>query len=369
MESSSSSHICLYLVREQRDRDLLVQTPFAQRPTMRDVAALAGVSLKTVSRVINSEPTVAEEFAVRVRRAAAQLNYQQNLVASDLRRRNGRPSTIGLLIQDVSNEFSASIFRSVEDVAETHGVTVLASNLDEDAARERELIANLVARRVDGLIIVPAGPDQSYLALEQRSGTPLVFLDRSPLFLQADSVLSDNEAGAARGVSHLVERGHRRIAYLGEPSAYEPARLRYSGYLRALREADVPLDPSLVRRELRTEEDARAAIIEVVTTQNPPSALFAAHNRLTIGAVHGLRALGLERSIALVGFDDFKLADLLQPAVTVVAQEPAAIGRLGAEILFRRMQGDHSPAELHIVPTVLIARGSGEITRMTSTTR
>jgi LacI family transcriptional regulator len=349
-------------VREQEDRDRQVQTPFAHRPTMRDVAALAGVSLKTVSRVINSEPTVAEDFVVRVRRAAAQLSYQPNLLASDLRRRNGRPSTIGLLIQDVSNEFSASIFRSVEDVAEAHGVTVLASNLDEDAARERELTASLIARRVDGLIIVPAGPDQSYLALEQRSGTPLVFLDRSPLFLQADSVLSDNEAGADRGVSHLIGRGHRRIAYLGESSAYEPARLRYSGYLRALQEAGIPLDPGLVRRELRTEEDARVAIVEIVTTPNPPSALFAAHNRLTIGAVRGLRALGLEHSIALVGFDDFKLADLLQPAVTVVAQDPAAMGRLGAEILFKRMHGDDSRAQQYVVPTSLIARGSGEIT-------
>jgi LacI family transcriptional regulator len=331
---------------------------------MRDVAALAGVSLKTVSRVINLEPSVNEEFVVRVSRAAAQLSFQPNIVASNLRRRNGRSSTIGLLIQDVSNEFSASIFRSVEDVAEAHGVTVLASNLNEDAAREHDLTASLIARRVDGLIIVPAGQDQSYLALEQRLGTPLVFLDRSPLFLRADSVVSDNEAGAARGVSHLVERGHRRIAYLGEPSAYEPAQLRYGGYLRALQEVAILLDPGLVRRELRTEEDARAAITEIMTTQNPPSAVFAAHNRLTIGAIHGLHALSLERSIALVGFDDFKLADLLQPAVTVVAQDPAAIGRLGAEILFKRMHGDDSPAEQYIVPTCLIARGSGEIARV-----
>ena len=111
---------------------------------MGDVAALAGVSRKTVSRVFNSEPTVAAELVLRVRRAAEQLNYKMNLVASDLRRSNGRPSTIGLLIQDVSNEFSASIFRSVENVAEQQGVTVLASNVDEDPQRERELTAALI---------------------------------------------------------------------------------------------------------------------------------------------------------------------------------------------------------------------------------
>jgi LacI family transcriptional regulator len=266
-----------------------------------------------------------------------------------------------LLIQDVSNEFSASIFRSVEDVARTHGVTVLASNLDEDPARERERAANLIARRVDGLLIVPAGLDHSYLAHEQRSGTPLVFLDRPPLFLRADSVLCDNEAGAARGVNHLVARQHRRIAYLGEPSKYEPARLRYSGYLRALQEAGIVFDPDLVRREISTEEEAQAATVEIMTAHDRPSAVFAAHNRLTIGAVHSLRALGLERSVALVGFDDFRLADLLEPAVTVVAQDPVAIGRLGAEILFKRMHGDDSPTKQYIVPTSMIVRGSGEI--------
>jgi len=332
-----------------------------KRPTMGDVAALAGVSRKTVSRVFNSEATVGEELVAKVRLAASQLNYKMNLVASDLRRSNGRPSTIGLLIQDVSNEFFANIFRAVEDVSESYGVTVLASNIDEDAEREHRLTSQLVERRVDGLIIVPSGNDQSYLAHEQRSGTPIVFLDRPPQLLRADTVLSDNEDGSYLGVRHLIDHGHRRIGFVGEPHAYSPARQRHRGYLRALQTSNIPIESQFISRDLTTEDDAQQAVIEMMSQSNPPTAIFAAHNRLTIGTVKGLRDIGMEYSIALVGFDDFQLAYLLQPAVTVIAQDPLAIGKLGAELLFRRIQGDTSPVATHIVTTTLIERGSGEI--------
>lgn len=336
---------------------------------MRDVAALAGVGLTSVSRVFNSEPTVNEEIVSRVLQAATQLNYQPNRAASDLRRRDGRPSTIGLLIQDVSNQFSASIFRAVENVAGMHGVSVLCSNLDENVDREHLLTADLIARRVNGLIIVPAGHDHGYLRDEQRSGTPIVFLDRPPLLLSADSVLSDNQEGAFAGVTHLARHGHRRIGYLGESRAHEPARLRYEGYLDALADVGATSDPDIVRRDLHSEEDARLACLEILAAPDPPSALFAAHNRLTVGTVHALRSLGCQRSVALVGFDDFELFDMLEPAVSVISQDPVTIGNLGAELLFRRMHGDDSPVQRHVVPTRLIARGSGEIVRDRAPTR
>jgi LacI family transcriptional regulator len=328
---------------------------------MGDVAALAGVSRKTVSRVFNYEPTVAEDLVLKVRRAADQLNYKMNLVASDLRRTNGRPSTIGLLIQDVSNEFSASIYRSVENVAEQQGVTVLASNIDEDPDREHELTSSLIARRVDGLILVPASLDQSYLASDQRSGTPIVFLDRPPLLLRADTILSDNEAGSFLGVSHLLDYGHRRIAFIGEPDTHAPARNRFNGYVRALQQRDISIDQNLIVRNQRSEADARNAMLRLLDLEDPPTAVFTAHNRLTVGAVTGLRDRSSEKSIGLVGFDDFALAYLLQPGVTVIAQDPATMGLLAAEILFRRIRGDTVEMETHVVPTTLIERGSGEI--------
>lgn len=344
------------------------ETAVAQHATMRDVALLAGVSLKTVSRVVNGDSTVGAELAARVRGAAAKLDYRPNQLASDLARsrantsgRASRPSTIGLLIQDVSNEFSAQIFRAVEDVAQARGVTVLASNVNEDAEREKALMANLVTRRVHGVIVVPTSVDHGYLAREQRTGVPVVFVDRPPLFLKADCVLSDNEVGSRGGVRHLISQGHRHIGYLGESSRYLPARARYEGYTEALREARLPADQRVVRRELETEEDARRAAIDVIRQSKRLTALFTGNNRLTIGAVRALRELNLERTIALVGFDDFGLADLLQPGVTVVAQDPVGLGTLGADLLFRRIAGEIFPVEEHVVPTRLLVRGSGEI--------
>ncbi len=332
-----------------------------RRPTMRDVAALAGVSLKTVSRVVNGEPTVAHDLVARVRFAAAQLSYQPNLTASSLRRGDGRSSTIGLLVQDVSNPFSAAIFRAVEDVATSAGVSVLAGSLDESPDREREMTAELIARRVDGLIIVPAGHDHSYLQLEQRSGMAMVFVDRPPKLLAADTVVADNRGGAITGVRYLLERGHRRIGFLGDLQSITSAQERYDGYLEVLSAAGVAVEPWLVRHDVLSEEMAKASCLELLTGPNPPSALFTAQNRITVGAVHALRALGLQRSTALLGFDDFELADLLQPAVTVVAQDPVAMGKLSAELLLKRIAADDSAPQVHVLPTRLIVRESAEM--------
>src|SRR5919106_5995407 len=154
--------------------------PRSARPTIRDVAALARVSVKTVSRVVNGEGSVSAELTTRVRRAIEQLEYRPNFSASSLRRTGGRPHTIGLVLEVLANPFSAAVMRAVEDVARHRGVIVLAGSLDEDPERERALVADFLAHSVDGLIIAPAGTDQSYLASQRRSGTPVVFVDRPP---------------------------------------------------------------------------------------------------------------------------------------------------------------------------------------------
>src|SRR5436190_22922275 len=234
-----------------------LQAAPAGRATMRDVAALAGVSLKTVSRVGNGATTVDAGLAARVRRAAAQLNYRHNMTASNLRRGDRRSFMIGLMLEDISNPYSAVIYRAVEDVARERGVGVLAGSLDEDPDRERELAANLVARRVDGLIVIPAGRDHSYLRDEQEIGTAVVFVDRPPALLPADAVLADNAGGAVTAVRHLIGHGHRRIAFLGDLASIVTARDRHAGYLDALREAGLPADPAIIRRDLRTAGAAR----------------------------------------------------------------------------------------------------------------
>jgi len=331
------------------------------RPTMRDVAALAGVSLKTVSRVINAEPAVSVDLLARVERAIEQLDYRPNLTASSLRRSDGKTATVGLVLEDLANPYSAAVTRAVEDAARPRRVTVVAGSVDEDPERERALVHEFVARRVDGLIVAPTAADQSYLMADRRAGTAFVFVDRPPNHLDADAVVAANRSGAVDGVRHLIAGGHRRIGFLGDLAAISTAADRFAGYVDAIERAGMAVDASIVRRDLRGGDAARAAVEELLRLADPPTAIFAAQNILGIGAFAGLRGLRRQFDVALVGFDDFPLADLLDPGVTVVAQDPGAIGRLAAEILFSRLDGDRSPSTTQVVPTRLIVRGSGEI--------
>jgi LacI family transcriptional regulator len=334
---------------------------------MVDVAALAGVALKTVSRVVNSEPGVSPELEARVKRAIEQLNYRRDANAATLRRLGRKTQTIGLVLEDVSNPFSSELHRAVEDAARDRGVLVFAGSCDEDADRERDLIGSFRERRVDGIIVVPASHDHTYLYEERRAGTALVFVDRPASHLNADSVVSDNFGGSARAVSHLLEHGHRRIGFLGDLLSISTAKERLRGYVQTLEAAAIQVDDDLIRTELRDPDAAARAIDEMLAHPEPPTAFFTGQNLLTIGGVHALRQAGRERELALIGFDDISLADMLDPAISVVAQDPQALGRAAADQLFRRLDGDRTPAVHQIIPVTLIARGSGEIPARSST--
>jgi LacI family transcriptional regulator len=332
-----------------------------RRPTMRDVAQQAGVSLKTVSRVVNAEPGVSVILAARVRTAIDELGFRPNAGASALRRAGGKTAAVGLLLQDVGNPFSSALQRAVEDVAVPRGVMVFSASLDGDPRRERELVQALTMRRADGLIIAPTGTDMSYLESELRAGTAIVCVDRIPVNLHVDAVVTTNMSGSSEGVRHLLAGGHRRIGFLGDCRDLFTASERYRGYAEALAAAGVPVDPAVVVHDLTDVGMADGAVTTLLTRPNPPTALFTAQNLVTIGAIRALRRLGREQRIALVGFDDFPLADLVRPGVTVVAQDPPAIGRTAAAVLFARLAGESTPPTLHVVPTTLIRRGSGEL--------
>jgi LacI family transcriptional regulator len=332
-----------------------------RRPTMVDVAALAGVALKTVSRVVNAESGVSPELEARVKQAIEQLNYRRDANAATLRRLGGKTQTIGLVLEDVSNPFSSELHRAVEDAARERGVLVFAGSCDEDPDRERDLIGSFRERRVDGIIVVPASHDHTYLYEERRAGTALVFVDRPASHLDADSIVSDNFGGAAQAVAHLLERGHRRIGFLGDLLSISTAEERLRGYTHALESAGIPVDDDVVRTELRDPDAAARAVEAMLALPDPPTAFFTGQNLLTIGGVHALRGGSRERDIALIGFDDISLADLLDPAISVVAQDPQALGRAAADQLFRRLDGDTAPAVHRVIPVSLIARGSGEI--------
>ncbi|HEX2105191.1 MAG TPA: LacI family DNA-binding transcriptional regulator [Solirubrobacteraceae bacterium] len=328
---------------------------------MREVAAVAGVSLSTVSRALNADPKVDAKLAQRVHRAVAMLGYRRDATATNLRRADRVSASIGLVFDDVANPFHATLHRGIEDVARARGVLAFAGSSDEDGDRERDLVQAFLSRRVDGLVIVPAGADHSYLLRDREAGVALVFVDRPPAFIDADVVLSDHAGGARAATEHLLAVGHRRIGYLGDRQRIASAVERLRGHREALADHGVAFDPALVRLELGDSAMARAATLELLDAENPPTAVFAAQNLITIGAVEALRARGAQHDVALVGFDDITLADAVDPGLTVVAQDPWGIGRAAAQLLFARLDGETDPSRRVELPTTLIARGSGEI--------
>jgi LacI family transcriptional regulator len=318
---------------------------------MRDVAERAGVSLKTVSRVINAEAGVTPATAERVTEAIAELGFERNDLAASLR--HGRSShTLGLVIEDVANPFYSAVAQAVEAVARDRGFLLITASAREDAVRERELVAALLRRRVDALLIVPAGPDHRYIASSSRA----VFLDRPARGIEADTVLLDDLGGARGAVEHLIAHGHTRIACVADDAGLYTMRERITGYREALTRAGIDEDRSLLVTGNRDVAAAQAAVTRLLRMPRPPTALFTANNRNTIGALHALR--DAPGPVALAGFDDFELADLL--GTTVVRADPWKLGEQGAELAFARLDGDDGPPRTVTIPTELVPRGSGE---------
>ena len=327
---------------------------------MRDVAAVAGVSVSTVSRVVNGSP-VAADLAVKVQDAVALLGYRHNHTAGALRRADGASRTIGLIVEDVSNPFFSAIHRGIEEIARARGVVTFAGSSDEEPERERELIDALLARRVDGLIIAPTATERIQLLRDVAAGLALAFVDRPPVSIDADCVLSDNRGGAERAVTHLILQGHRRIGFLGDRPGVYTASERLAGYRAALARAGIPEDQGLVRHPRHRAMDAYALTGELMRSSDAPTALFTSQNLITVEALRALHDLGHQTEVALVGFDDVPLAEAIEPAVTVVAQDARDLGRQAAQLLFSRLDGYDGSARRRILDTPLITRGSGEL--------
>jgi LacI family transcriptional regulator len=320
---------------------------------MIDVAADAGVSLKTVSRVINNVPTVDPALVERVYASIEKLGFRRNALAASLRA--GSTDTIGLLTADLSNAFYTQVAAAVSQVAITHGYQVIMASSEEEAELERRLALDLCQRRVGGLIVVPSGPDQSYLAAEAHMGTPIVFLDRPGSGIDADAVLLDNRGGAADGVRALLAAGHTRVAMLFDDLAIFTMAERLAGVREAFADAGVTLDERLLDTGSHSPDPARHALASMLASATPPTAVFCANNRATVGAVQAIVAAGAE--VEVVGFDDFEFSALLPFEVGIVAYDTAGLGTVAAETLFTRMAGDTAPTAQRLVPTRLERRG------------
>jgi LacI family transcriptional regulator len=331
---------------------------YGNRPTMKDVAARAGVGLKTVSRVVNGEPGVTPDTERRVQEAIEALGFRRNDSARVLRK--GRTASIGLVLEDLADPFYGPLSRAVEEVARYHGALLLNGSSAEDPEREEELVLALCARRVDGLVIVPASQDHRYLEPELAAGVATVFVDRPAGRIDADAILSDSFGGARNGVAHLIAHGHRRIGFIGDQPRIHTAAERLHGYRSAMADAGLPVEESWVSLGTTGPGRVESAARAMLDAPEPVTAIFAGNNRVTVTVVRVLA--DRTRPVALVGFDDIELADLLRPGLTVIAQDPAALGRRAAERLFHRLEdGTDAAPERVVLPTTLIARGSGEL--------
>ncbi|MBA8808181.1 LacI family transcriptional regulator [Promicromonospora sukumoe] len=315
------------------------------------------MSLKTASRVLNGEPNVATATRERVQDAAASLGFRRNAVAADLAR-GGLSRLVGFITGDLANEFYSALASGIERELREHGLQLLTASSDEDPEREASLTGELIERRVGALIVTPAGADHSALRGEIAAGLPVVVVDRPAAGMDADTVVIDNRGGTRAAVAHLLAHGHRRIAFVGDEPHLWTYQERSDEFLAALREAGVADAERWVRSGAHDAAAARDLVLELLAAPEPPTAILAANNRATVGTLQALRDTPGGDQVAVVGFDDFELADLL--GITVVAYDAVEMGRRAAELAVARSADPDRTVEQVVLPTRVVPRGSGE---------
>jgi LacI family transcriptional regulator len=322
-----------------------------------DVANLAGVSLRTASRVLNDDPRVAPVTRQRVREVMLDLRFQPDAMARSLRA--GTDTAIGFVVESISDPFFAEVIDAVELEMSRHGRSVLVTSTRRDSGWERDVIGRMLQRRVAGLLLCPTGDDHSWLDPQR---VPVVLVDRPAPGLAADLVEIDDYRAAFDAVAHLIVHGHQRIAYVGDTPAIPTSAARLRGYRDALAQHRIEADEQLVRCEGATSQAAAHAVTALIGGSRPPTAILSATTRASLGVVPALHA-ARRTDIALVGFGDFPMADALRPAVTVVDHPGHEIGRVAAARLLARLGQPGLPVERIGVPARIIARGSGELPR------
>jgi LacI family transcriptional regulator len=326
--------------------------------TMRDVARVAGVSAKTVSRVFNDDPHVTQETRERVRWAMQKLNYVPNLLAKSFRA--GADTAVGLAIPDIADPFFAEMTSSIEIDLMGRGMAVVVTSLGHGPDRERYVLEALLRRQISGLIVACVSADQSYLAPWQER-TPMVFLDRAPRGLAGVFVIEDDLGGAREAVAHLARHGHRRVAFFGVSTRVTTTDRRLKGYRTAVAENGLDADPDLICMSSESPEVSAAEMLKRLAAPNPPTAVFSCNVPCTMALVLALHQAG-HNGVAIVGFGDFPMAAALSPAVTVVDQDPAGLGRIAVERLLQRIEDPEAQVRRRtVLPVQLIPRGSGEL--------
>jgi LacI family transcriptional regulator len=323
-------------------------------PRIKDVADLAGVSVATVSRVLNGDPRVDDEMRGRVRAAVAELGYRPNRLARNLRRQ--QLDAIGIVVPDIENPHFAEMVRIVETAALELGHRVLVCNTDEDASRQAAYLRMLADERVSGIVLSPSDPCGSIGHLRELA-IPVVAVDRALRDGVTDSVVADNAPAVQAAAQRLIDAGHERIAFVGGRSEVETGSERQRGYLNAVEGAG--LSPLLADGGFRRDA-AEAAVARLLAEPRPPSALVVANNLMALGAMRAIRAAGraIPGDIAVIAVDNPPWAELLDPPLTVLAQPIRAMATQAVDFLVRRLSGDTSPPVRVVHPLELIVRRS-----------
>lgn len=323
---------------------------------MSDVAKLAGVGTMTVSRVLNGNVHVSEETRTRVLDAIAKLNYMPNEVARSLR--DQRTRQIGIIVPNLHDPFFAQCTHSINLIAKEHSYSTVITTSDEDPAIELIEAKRMLRRHIEGLIIVPA-PGKSQMRDPEFEQIPIVTLDRPVRGSSFDSVVVQNKRGAQLGVQHLIEHHHRRIVCLGLSCQLWTIKERSEGYHAAMKAAKLEPDAYIVTE---SQTEMLQTIRVLLGSHNPPTAFFCTNNLVMRNTLHALSTLGatVPEQIALVGFDDFEMADIVKPAVTVVRQPNDVLGRIAAELLFSRLsdRNQTNRAKHIVLPVELVLRDS-----------
>ncbi|MHB1173074.1 MAG: LacI family DNA-binding transcriptional regulator [Lacisediminihabitans sp.] len=326
---------------------------FPNRATMADVARLAGVSLKTASRALTGNPKVRPATSKKVLEAARALRFRPNAIARDLRNR-GVANAVGFVIGDITNPFYSGVAAGVSEATAARGMTLLMAASDDQARQERLTVTSMLERRVLALLLVPIAEDHAYLEGERQLGTPIVAVDRPLSDAAADSVVFDNRVGARNGVLALIDAGHRRIAFVGSSSGLYTHGERAGGYTDALSLRGISYEPALLRTGAPSVAAAEEAAVQLLDSDDPPSAIFAGNNRAATGVYQGIKSR--DASTAMLGFDDFEFAEAL--GISVIAHSPREMGRVAADLAFRRVQDITGALEQIVLPTHLMLRDS-----------
>lgn len=327
--------------------------------TLKDVAALAGVSLKTASRVLNDDPKVAAATRQLVLDAMESLSYEPDPAARSLRA--GRDRTVGVVVDSIGDIFFSELAATIETELDKAGYRCLLASSNRDSDRAREIVRGLVRRRCAGVILAPTGSDS--ISAGDLSGTPIVYVDRVGHVEGAVSVVADDLGLARTATQHLLNHGHRRIALLCDSLGLATTEARQDGYRRALGEAGLDIDPVLLRTSCDDESLAMDEVRKVLALDDPATAIFCCSSRLSLGVVPALHQFG-RTDVAMVSFGDFVMAESVQPAVTVVDHSAVRIGQAVVAALLEELPTHGEPAgpsRVIQVPARLVARGTGEL--------